>query len=184
MAKNMKLIAALTLAAAFAAAVLYRISSLDVMLTLAITFGTAAYHFIMRLLVGLVCDVTMHNRADFRRRRYHAGRREMALYEKLGVKRLSRRMPTYNPSLFDPRLHTWEEIAQAMCQAEVVHETIAVMSFLPIFAGAWLGAYPVFIITSVLSAAFDTIFVMTQRYNRQRIITMTDRKQKLRHGGA
>ncbi len=179
MAKNFKQAAALTFIATVVAAVLYRISSLEVILTLAIIFGTTAYHLIMRLMVGFIFDLAMRNKADFRRRRYHVGKREMALYEKLNVKRLSRKMPTYNPSLFDTNQHTWEDIVQAMCQAELIHETIAALSFLPIFAGIWFGAYPVFIITSILPAAFDMVFVMMQRYNRQRIITMIDRKQKL-----
>lgn len=38
-------------------------------------------------------------------------------------------MPTYRPDWFDPRLHSWKEIAQTMCQSEVVHEIIAVLSF-------------------------------------------------------
>ncbi len=100
----------------------------------------------------------------------------MALYEKLQVKKWKRGMPTYDPSLFDPRLHTWGEIAQAMCQAELVHETIAVLSFLPIAAGAWFGDYPVFIITSVLAAACDTMFVIMQRYNRQRVMKLLRRE--------
>ena len=85
-------------------------------------------------------------------------------------------MPTYDPTQFDPRIHTWQEIAQAMCQAELVHEVIVVLSFLPIAAGAVFGAYPVFIITSVLSALFDMMFVVMQRYNRRRVIRLVKRK--------
>ena len=86
-------------------------------------------------------------------------------------------MPTYDNALFDPRLHTWDEVAQAMCQAELVHETIALLSFLPIAAGLRFGAYPVFIVTSVLSAGYDLLFVMMQRYNRQRIMALRERKR-------
>ena len=85
-------------------------------------------------------------------------------------------MPTYDHTLFDPRIHTWDEVAQAMCQAELVHETIVVLSFLPILAGIWLGVYPVFIVTSVLAAMFDMLFVVMQRYNRQRITMLLERK--------
>ena len=123
-------------------------------LSLAITFGTVSYQ-----------------------RWYRVGRREMAVYEALKVKRWKRRMPTYDNALFDPRLHTWDEVAQAMCQAELVHETIALLSFLPIAAGLRFGAYPVFIVTSVLSAGYDLLFVMMQRYNRQRIMALLERKR-------
>ena len=172
MAKKFNLIAAMSFAAAVITAVWYKIVLLEVLLTFAIIFGTIAYHLIMRLLTGLVFNNVMNNKADVQKRWYQVGRFEMMIYEKLRVKKWSRKMPTYDTSLFDTKIHTWDEIAQAMCQAELVHETIVVLSFLPIIAGMWFGAFPVFIVTSILSAMLDTMFVLMQRYNRQRIIKM------------
>ena len=176
MAKIVKGIAAFSLAATVILAISYKVTSSGILLSLAITSGTIAYHFVMRLMVGLAFHATMRNKADYRKRWYQVSKREMAVYEKLKVKQWKRRMPTYEPALFDPRLHTWEEIVQAMCQAELVHETIAVLSFLPILAGIWFGEYPVFIVTSVLSAACDMVFVIMQRYNRQRVTKLLNRK--------
>ena len=176
MAKIVKGIAAFSLAATVILAISYKVTSSGIVLPLAITSGTIAYHFVMRLMVGLAFHATMRNKADYRKRWYQVSKREMAVYEKLKVKQWKRRMPTYDPALFDPRLHTWEEIVQAMCQAELVHETIAVLSFLPILAGIWFGEYPVFIVTSVLSAACDMVFVIMQRYNRQRVTKLLNRK--------
>ncbi len=172
----MKGLALAFLAGAVLFALLYGKTAAGIWLSLSITCGTFAYHFVMRLLTGLIFRKVMRNRADYRKRWYQVGKREQALYEKLGVKRWKNRLPAYDASLFDPRLHTWEEIAQAMCQAELVHETIAVLSFLPIAAGRWFGAFPVFILTSVLAAAFDLMFVILQRYNRQRVLRILDRK--------
>ena len=176
MAKIVKGIAAFSLAATVILAISYKVTSSGILLSLAITSGTIAYHFVMRLMVGLAFHATMRNKADYRKRWYQVSKREMAVYEKLKVKQWKRRMPTYDPALFDPRLHTWEEIVQARCQAELVHETIAVLSFLPILAGIWFGEYPVFIVTSVLSAACDMVFVIMQRYNRQRVTKLLNRK--------
>lgn len=176
MAKIVKGIAAFSLAATVILAISYKVTSSGILLPLAITSGTIAYHFVMRLMVELAFHATMRNKADYRKRWYQVSKREMAVYEKLKVKQWKRRMPTYDPALFDPRLHTWEEIVQAMCQAELVHETIAVLSFLPILAGIWFGEYPVFIVTSVLSAACDIVFVIMQRYNRQRVTKLLNRK--------
>ena len=176
MAKIVKGIAAFSLAATVILAISYKVTSSGILLPLAITSRTIAYHFVMRLMVGLAFHATMRNKADYRKRWYQVSKREMAVYEKLKVKQWKRRMPTYDPALFDPRLHTWEEIVQAMCQAELVHETIAVLSFLPILAGIWFGEYPVFIVTSVLSAACDMVFVIMQRYNRQRVTKLLNRK--------
>ena len=176
MAKIVKGIAAFSLAATVILAISYKVTSSGILLPLAITSGTIAYHFVMRLMVGLAFHATIRNKADYRKRWYQVSKWEMAVYEKLKVKQWKRRMPTYDPALFDPRLHTWEEIVQAMCQAELVHETIAVLSFLPILAGIWFGEYPVFIVTSVLSAACDMVFVIMQRYNRQRVTKLLNRK--------
>ena len=85
-------------------------------------------------------------------------------------------MPTYDSSLFDPTLHSWEEIAKAMCQAELVHEVNIAASFVPILLAVWVGALPVFVITSVLAAGYDLLFVMLQRYNRPRVLRLAMRK--------
>ena len=57
-----------------------------------------------------------------------------------------------------------------MCQAELVHETITVLSFVPVLFAIWFGQLPVFLITSLLAAAFDMQFVILQRFNRPRVI--------------
>lgn len=160
-------------------ALLYRRLHAGVWNSLAITFGTIGYHLVMRLLVGLAYDVCMKNRADYRRPWYRQKAFEPKLYETLRVKSWKGKMPTYESDLFDPRKHSWGEIAQAMCQAELVHETIAVLSFLPLFAVRWFGSFWVFLITSVLSAVLDLMFVIMQRYNRPRVIRLAEKHRKL-----
>ena len=176
MAKKMILAAVLSLAGTALLTALFLKTACRLLLSLAITFGTASYHIIMRLLVGLSFQAVMQNRAEPGRRWYPVGKGEMAIYEALKIKRWKRRMPTFDNARFNPQLHSWDEIAQAMCQAELVHETIMILSFLPIAEGIWFGMYPVFIITSVLAAGYDLMFVMTQRYNRQRVLTLLAHK--------
>ena len=168
MAKKMTLTAALSLAGTVILSLLYRNTQQEALLSLAITFGTISYH------------VGMRNKAEYRRRWYRVGEREMAVYEALHVKKWKAKMPTFDGALFDPHAHTWDEIAQATCQAELVHETSAVLSFLPIAAGIRFGAYPVFIVTSLLAAAFDMLFVVMQRYNRQRILKLLQREKTVK----
>lgn len=172
MIKFLKAAPVVFLAGTIAAVVFYQRTSSEIWLTFAITFGTTTYHFIMRWVVAFIYNSIMHNRADYRKRRYRVSEAEKKFYEKLRVKKWKKFMPTYNPSLFDPKQRTWDEIAQATCQAELGHETIAVLSFVPILAGHWLGGYPAFMITSVLAAMFDMMFVIMQRYNRQRILKL------------
>ena len=146
-------------------------------LSLAITMGTTLYHFAMRLAVGFFYDRIMNNKADLSRWWYQPKGFEKRIYNWLNVKNWKGIMPSYEPELFDPQKHTWNEIAQAMCQAELVHETIILLSFVPILFAKLFGALPVFLITSFLAAAFDMIFVIMQRYNRPRVIRLAEKKK-------
>lgn len=170
MSKTMKVFAFVSLAMFLFFSAMNFCFAKDWMLTMAITFATMAYHFWMRLIVGYIVNKVMNNKADYTRKRYQLHPIERRLYEILKVKRWKSRMPSYDPELFSPKKHTWDEIAQAMCQAEVVHEIIIVLSFVPILASAFLGAFSVFLWTSILSALFDSLFVIMQRYNRQRVM--------------
>ena len=137
----------------------------------AISCGTACYHFAMRLLVGALVPPIKGTSRWFRPRRWEA-----PLYRFLRVKSWKKHLPTYNPDSFSLDHHTPQEILANMCQAEVVHEIIVLCSFLPLLAVPVLGALPVFLITSCLSAALDLIFVIAQRFNRPRILRLTQKR--------
>lgn len=176
----MKVAAGACVAATAILACAYAATLSPLLFTLAITFGVTSYHFVMRFAVAAAVNAIMHNRADYTKSHYQVGPREMTLYHHLHVKHWKNRMPTYSPERFDPRRHSWDEIAQTMCQSEVVHEVIVVLSFLPIVMTPWLGSWSAFIITSIVAAGIDTTFVIMQRYNRARIVKMLKRK---RHQG-
>ncbi|MBQ9104057.1 MAG: hypothetical protein IJY57_03105 [Clostridia bacterium] len=151
---------------------IYLIVPSGIILSLTITFATIFYHFIMRLIVGLIINAKYKNDIDYNKKWFRVSLKEQKFYEKLKVKSWKNKMPTYNKSFFDSKTRSWEEIAKATCQAEIVHEIIIVLSFLPIIASIWLGAIAVFIITSVISALIDSTFVIMQRYNRPRILRL------------
>lgn len=165
-------------AATVLSVVLYACGGQDIFLTLTITFATISYHFIMRLIVGGIVNSTMQNRADLSRPWYQQKGWEKKLYRMLRVKKWKGRVPTYQPDFFDLQKHTPEEVAQAMCQAEITHEIILPLSFLPIPAAIWVGALPAFVITSVLAAVMELFFIITQRFNRPRIIRMLQKRSK------
>ena len=176
MARGMKWIGAISLLLTLCFFVLYRRTDGGVLLTLTITAGTIAYHFLVRLLVGGIFDAVMHNRADYTKPWYRVSGAEMRFYQKIRVKQWKHKMPTYDAAAFDASRHSWEELLQAMCQSELVHETNAVLSLVPIAASVWWGAFPVFLITSVLGAVFDLLFVCMQRFNRARILKLKARR--------
>lgn len=169
MPKVMKIITMACTSVTLFTMIIYRNSNRGFFLTLAITFGTITYHFVMRLLIGWLVMIFMKNKADYTKQWYQLHPWEKTLYKKIKIKKWKNKMPTYRPEDFSPKEHTWNEIAQTMCQSEVGHELIIGFSFLPIIASKWFGAFGVFVITSVISAGFDLIFVMMQRYNRDRI---------------
>ena len=148
---------------------LYSLFEHSVILSLAITAGTTAYHFVMRLTVGWL--VTLITRGQlpsdhfwFRQRPF-----ERRLYRLLRVRKWKGKMPTYAPEKFSFAQNSPEQIIRNSCEAELVHEIIAVASFLPLLATFQWGAFPVFLISSILAAALDCCFAIMQRYNRPRL---------------
>ena len=178
MAKIMKITALCTTLITFVCVVFYICMESGPVLSLAISFGTTAYHFVMRLLVGVVFDRLLHNHVNYRLRWFQVSAAEQKLYKKLRVKQWKGKMATYDPGCFDSTLHSWDEIAQAMCQAELVHEVIMILSFIPLLAAIPFGDLWVFVITSVLAACYDAMFVMMQRYNRPRVMKLMETSEK------
>ena len=178
MAKTMKAIALASTLVTILWAVLYKQLQTSLLLALTITFGTTAYHFVMRLLFGWTINYIFRNRVDYRGRWFQIRAWEQKLYKALKIKTWKNRIPTYDPSLFDRKLRTWPEIAQTTCQAELVHEGIILLSFIPLLAAIPFGDLWVFAITSVLAAGVDAVFVFLQRYNRPRILQLINRTEK------
>ena len=175
MSKIMKSVSVISVIATICFSVLYVYNSMPVFYSLAITFGTIAYHFCVRLMVGTLFNVFMKNRANYTKKWYRVKEWEQKLYVKLKVKKWKNKMPTYDTDAFDVSEHGWDGVAQASCQSELVHETNVVLSLVPIIFSVWFGSLVVFIITSVLGAMYDLIFVIMQRYNRPRMIKMISR---------
>ena len=177
MAKTMKRISAMSLLLTICCFILYKLTNYSVLFPFTITFGTTAYHFMIRLMVGVVIDSIMHNKANYHKKWYHVSEFEMKLYQKMKVKKWKNKMPTYDLDTFDVSKHSWEEIIQATCQSELVHEINIVFSFLPIAASVWFDSFWVFLITSTLGAMYDLLFVMMQRFNRTRILRIKRRSE-------
>ncbi len=126
-AKIIKISAAAFVALTILFAVIYQCSSSAAALSIAITFGTFSYHYVMRLAVGFGVNGIFHNRFDYNKKWFLEKKFEKRLYKALRVKKWKDRMPTFAPEMLDLSAHTWEEIAGAMCQSEVIHSIIAVL---------------------------------------------------------
>ena len=175
----MKSAALITLALTAGFVWLYRHFPAGWILSAAISAGTTCYHFAMRLIVGAIIPHWVKN--PMNRRWFQQKSFEPKLYESLKVKCWKDHMPTYDPSSFSLRKNTLEQIVDNCCVSEAVHETIILLSFLPLLFTLLWGAFPVFLITSLLAATFDSCFVIMQRYNRPRLVQILSKKEAKAH---
>ena len=159
-----------------ASAWVYRLTESGFFFSLAVTFGTAFYHFAVRLAVGLGIDARYHNHMDYTKPWFRQKSFEPKLYEKMRVKKWKKHLPTFSPEAFDLKSRSLEEIVQAMCQSEVVHEVNMPLSLAPVVFSVWFGSLGVFLLTSCAAFLFDGIFVVMQRYNRPRLIRLIKTK--------
>lgn len=174
----MKTITAISFIAFAAATILYAELNIGLFLSLSVAFATIFYHLGIRLLIGLLFNRFMKNKADYTKKYYHIHAWEFKLYKFFQVKKWKDKLPTYNPKSFSLKSNSLEDVAQVMCQSELVHTVNAAISFIPLIAAVWFGKFFVFLITSVLAAVSDLIFVIMQRYNRTRIVKLIE-KQKI-----
>ena len=151
------------------------------MMAAAISFGTTAYHFVMRLAVGSIIPGLTNYDFDYRHRWFQPRKWELSFYKKLNIKAWKGLLPTYAPEQFSMKDNSLHRIIQNMCGAEVVHETIMVLSFLPMLAVPVFGELPVFLFTSMLAAMYDGIFVMAQRFNRPRLVRIYEKQEAKAH---
>lgn len=169
MKKKMILITLILFVGFLACGIAYYFTNGSILFTITITLGTCFYHFAMRLIVGLCIDEIFHNKMNYGRWWFREKKFETGLYKILHVKNWKKHLPTLNPEIFDIKKHSIEEIIQATCQSEVVHEIIMVLSFVPVIFTVWFGSLIAFLLTSCVAFCFDSIFVIMQRYNRPRL---------------
>lgn len=150
----------------------------DLFLTLSITFCTMLYHFSMRLAVGYFSEKFIQPKLNCNSKWFIEKKFEKKLYKFLKVKKWKKFAPTYSPESFSLEKNSKEDIIRTMCGAEVVHEIIIVFSFLPLIVSARLDSVVEFIITSVIAALVDSVFVIIQRFNRPRVIKLLKRSEK------
>jgi len=174
--KIMKLLAVIFTVGFLGITIAYKTTGNSSLFPVAITFGTCSYHFLMRFIVGYGINTAYHNRMDYHKTWFQPRKWEKGIYNKIKVKNWKDKMPTYDTDTFSFELHSMEEIIMAMCQSEVVHEIIVVLSFVPLLFSVWFESFAVFFITSLLAAAFDMMFVIMQRYNRPRLVRILQRK--------
>lgn len=178
MAKHVKILTLIFLSLFACFFVINLIFTSEIMLAITISLGVTAYHFTMRLVVGLIINGVFKNRINhtlwwFRERSF-----EKRLFSMLRVRRWKKFMPTYDQKHFDVENRGITYVLGATCQAEIVHEIIVLLAFLPLVLIHFFGSPWVFIITSIASALIDCPFIIIQRFNRPRLVYVLKKYSK------
>ena len=141
----------------------------NIVKTLAITFITIFYHTCIRPLTGIIIDKIYHNKMNFNLWWFKERKFEKNLYKILQVKCWKKFIPTYDKSAFDINNKNIAYVLGSTCQAEIVHEIMFVLSFLPLLLIIPYGEPIIFIITSIICALIECVFIIIQRFNRPRL---------------
>ncbi len=137
---------------------------------IAVSLITTFYHACVRPLAGLIINMRYHNKMNFNLWWFQERKFEKALYKLLLVKHWKKVIPTYDKTSFNIRDKNIEEILGATCQAEIVHEIMFLLAFVPLLLIIPYGQAVIFITTSIICACIDCPFIIVQRYNRPRLM--------------
>lgn len=146
-----------------------------ILLALAVTSMTVAYHFCIRLVIGNIIPL-FKAKINADSRYFKVSETEKSIYKKIKIKDWKSGVPTYNPDEFDIKKNSVEQLIINGCNSEIVHTANIFASYIPMLFSIWFNSLPVFIITSVLASIYDLQFVVLQRYNRPRLIKIAYRK--------
>lgn len=151
-------------------------TSKSIFMTLGITFMTICYHFTVRLVIGGVMDRISLTQFHPDSWRFREHKFEKKLYKLLCVKKWKKFAPTYDDDKFDLSRNPTEDVIGETCRAEIVHWLCIGASLASITFAALFGSLAAFLITGILGALFDLMFVIIQRYNRPRLMRFAARK--------
>lgn len=151
--------------------------SAEILLTLAVTSMTIAYHFDIRLIIGNIVPL-FKEKINADSRYFQVSETEKSIYRKFNLKKWKSGVPTYNPDEFDIKKNSIEGLIINGCNSEIVHTANIVASYIPIVFSVWFNSLPVFVITSVLASIYDLQFVALQRYNRPRLLKIAEKRKK------
>lgn len=158
----------------FALFALAQATNKPVFMSLGITAVTICYHFTIRLVIGNIfesVDASYFKPDSFRFREMGFERK---LYKAIRVKKWKKYIPTYEENKFTLKGNATEDIVNETCRAEATHWMNVVASLASIMLSSLFGAAPVFVVTAILGALAELVFISVQRFNRPRLRRLAD----------
>ncbi len=158
---------------------LYNACSVGFILYLRDIFLLIFLHLLINHVVAPIVFLIFRRRFNYNNYWFRPKRFEKTLYTVLKVKKWKGKLGVYLDDQFSISVHPIENVINMMCHAEIVHESIAVCSFLSILLSQYGVNLALTIVTSALFAVLHLSFSIVQRYNRPRLIKIKERKLKL-----
>lgn len=141
-----------------------------------ITAFTIMYHFWGRIIMGNVTKLFKkyinYNQWWFKEKSF-----EKQLYKILCVKKWKKKALTYNPELFLLKENSLEDVASTMTKVELDHWVNEVISLTTLLFPLLWGEFWIFLITAIIAMLFDGQFIVIQRYNRPRVVSILEKRK-------
>ena len=174
---TMILIFSLSILGCFLCFYFYQQAQIAWFFTIGVVFFSVAIHFLIMFISAPVVFMLFRNKYNCNSFWFKQKPFEKTLYRILKIKKWKNKLPAYDRNEYSLQLNNPETIAQNMCHAEVVHEVIALASYLPILFGLVISNYGLLTILSMFFSIIHLVFVFIQRYNRPRFIRLSKKIQ-------
>ena len=148
-----------------------------VVLWIGIVAFTIMYHFWVRIIMGNVLKLfkkhITYKQGFFKEKNF-----EKNIYKTIRVKEWKDKVLTYAPAEFDLKENSLETVANNMAKAELDHWINSLISISTISFGFFSNVFWPFIVSAIFAMAFETQFIVHQRYNRPRVVKIIEREEK------
>jgi hypothetical protein len=158
--------------------VLYETTKMYWVFIVGIIMGYIAIHFILMFITAPIIFLIFRMKYNYHHSWFIPKKFEEKLYRILKVKKWKSKIPTYDSRTYSLTEYDITEVIKMTCHAEIVHEVIAVLSYLPILFALIISKFGLFIILSFVFSVIHLLFSIVQRYNRPRLVLLNERIQK------
>lgn len=136
---------------------------------------TVFYHFGLRIFMG---EVTKRFNFNYKHPWFKERAFEKKLYKWLKVRKWKDKVLTFDPSTYDFKNRTPEQLATTMAKSETDHWINEMISVTSMFLALVFGYWQVFVVSAVAAILFDAQFIVVQRYNRPIVLRLMDRLER------
>ncbi len=158
--------------------VLYEVVKMEWALIFGMIMGYTAIHFVLMFISAPIVFLFFRMKYNYHHSWFVPKKFEEKLHRVLKVKKWKNKIPTYDSRAYSLSEQNIMKAIQMTCHAEIVHEVIAVLTYLPILFGLFISNFGLFIVLSFVFSMIHLLFSIVQRYNRPRLIRLYERIQK------